>query len=152
MIIDSSSAVSYIHARICNTWRFDMTAEKVTRSIVRIDQELCNGCGLCVTPCVEGAIELVGGKAYVISEELCDGAGFCLAVCPTGALSIETREAEPFDEAAAHAREQARGKLYIEQTCFRCGQGEDQAVLLPVRTRGQSLWVCTRCLPPLIHG
>ena len=54
-----------------------MTAEKVTRSIVRIDQELCNGCGLCVTPCVEGAIELVGGKAYVISEELCDGGLLC---------------------------------------------------------------------------
>lgn len=126
--------------------------ETVVRTIVRIDEELCNGCGLCVTPCVEGAIELVDGKARVISEELCDGAGFCLAVCPTGALSVETREAVPFDEAAAHAREQARGRLYIEQTCMSCGASEQQAVLLPVRTQGQSLWVCTRCLPALIHG
>jgi MinD superfamily P-loop ATPase len=126
--------------------------ERVLRTIVRIDEELCNGCGLCVTPCVEGAIELVNGKAKVINEELCDGAGFCLAVCPTGALSVETREAAPFDAGAAHAREQERGPLYIEQTCFQCGKGERSAVLLPVRTQGQSLWVCTHCLPGLIHG
>ena len=126
--------------------------EKVLRTIVRIDEELCNGCGLCVTPCVEGAIELIDGKARVVSDELCDGAGFCLAVCPTGALSVETREAALFNEAAAHAREEARGLLYIEQTCFRCGTGEQQAVLMPARTEGKSLWVCTRCLPTLIHG
>jgi MinD superfamily P-loop ATPase len=126
--------------------------DRVSRTIVRIDQDLCNGCGLCVTPCAEGAIERVNGKAHVVSDELCDGAGFCLAVCPTGALSVETREAAPFNEAAAHAREKARGLLYIEQTCFRCGSGEQKAVLLPVRTEGQSLWVCTQCLPTLIHG
>jgi MinD superfamily P-loop ATPase len=126
--------------------------DKVLRTIVRIDEELCNGCGLCVTPCAEGAIELMDGKARVVGEELCDGAGFCLAVCPTGALSVETREAMPFDQAAAHAREAERGRLYIEQTCFRCHTGEQRAVLLPVRTGGKSLWVCTHCLPALIHG
>jgi NAD-dependent dihydropyrimidine dehydrogenase PreA subunit len=126
--------------------------EKVARTIVRINEELCTGCGLCVTPCAEGAIEIVNGKARVIREELCDGAGFCLAVCPTGALTVETREAVPFSEAAAHAREKERGPLYIEQTCLRCGVGEQRAVLLPVRTQGKSLWVCTHCLPTLIHG
>jgi Fe-S-cluster-containing hydrogenase component 2 len=95
---------------------------------------------------------LVDGKARVVSDELCDGAGFCLAVCPTGALAIETREAVAFDAAAAHAREEARGLLYIEQSCFRCSTGEQRAVLIPIRTEGKSLWVCTRCLPVLIHG
>jgi len=122
------------------------------RQIVRIDEELCNGCGACVTPCAEGAIELVDGKARVVSDALCDGAGFCLAVCPTGALSVEEREAVPFDEHAAEERERARGKTYIEQHCFRCDASEEGAVLLPCRQGGRSLWVCTRCLPTLIHG
>ena len=122
------------------------------RQIVRIDEELCNGCGLCVTPCAEGAIEIVGDKARVISDELCDGAGFCLAVCPTGALSIEEREAVPFSEAAAERKMHERGKTYLVQTCFQCGASEEERVLLPCRKAGASVWVCTRCLPVLIHG
>lgn len=122
------------------------------RQIVRIDEEKCTGCGLCVTPCAEGAIEIVNGKARVIDEVLCDGAGFCLSVCPTGALSIEEREAPDFDPRAAEHRAEERGTTYIAQTCFRCGASEERAVLLPCRAQGQSLWVCTRCLPALIHG
>jgi len=122
------------------------------RQIVRIDEELCNGCGACVAPCAEGAIQLVDGKARVVREELCDGAGFCLGVCPTGALTIEEREAAPFDEHAAEAEMAERGKIYIEQTCHVCGEGEDSRVLIPCRKAGESLWVCTRCLPGLIHG
>lgn len=122
------------------------------RQIVRIDEELCTGCGLCVTPCAEGAIEIVGGKARVISEALCDGAGFCLSVCPTGALTVEVREAEAFDPQAAEEQARARGPLYIAQTCLRCGASEEQAILMPCRSRGESLWVCTCCLPGLIHG
>src|SRR5512136_46669 len=101
------------------------------RSIVRIDEELCNGCGLCVTPCAEGAIELVDGKARVLHEELCDGAGFCLAVCPTGALSIEAREAPAFDAQAVEAQAEQQAPRYIAQNCFRCEVSEEYAVLIP---------------------
>lgn len=122
------------------------------RSIVRIDEELCDGCGLCVTPCAEGAIELIDGKAKVVREELCDGAGFCLSVCRTGALSIETREAPDFCAPAAREREEQRQATILAQRCFRCEASEEHAVLMPCRTRGRSLWVCTHCLPTLIHG
>ncbi len=122
------------------------------RQIVRIDEEKCTGCGLCVTPCAEGAIEIVDGKARVVREELCDGAGFCIGVCPVGALSIEEREAPDFSEKAVHEHLKGKEKNYITQTCFRCGNTEDRIPLLPCRHQGESLWVCTRCLPPLIHG
>ena len=122
------------------------------RQIVQIDEKLCNGCGVCVTPCVEGAITLVDGKARVANEALCDGAGFCIPICPTGALSVETREATAFDEAQAEALTHERGQVYIAQRCFHCSAGEDQAPLVPVRHQGRSLWVCTHCLPALIHG
>lgn len=128
------------------------TAGRVRRQIVRIDEERCNGCGLCVTPCAEGAIEIVDGKARVVREELCDGAGFCLGVCPTGALTVAVREAGPFDEGAAEERMEQQGTVYITQHCFRCGAGEEARVLLPCRSGGRSLWVCTQCLPGLIHG
>jgi Na+-translocating ferredoxin:NAD+ oxidoreductase RNF subunit RnfB len=121
------------------------------RQIVRIDEALCNGCGACVSPCAEGAIQVIGGKARVVRDELCDGAGFCLGVCPTGALAIEVRDAAAFDHKAAE-EQVATHKQYIPQSCFRCGTGEDSAPLLPVRTAGTSTWVCTRCLPALIHG
>lgn len=124
----------------------------VRRQIVRIDEELCNGCGLCVIPCAEGAIEMVDGKARVVKEELCDGAGFCLGVCPTGALTVEEREAAPFDEEEAERQMEDRGALYITQRCFQCQASEEERVLLPCRTEGRSLWICTRCLPSLIHG
>jgi Fe-S-cluster-containing hydrogenase component 2 len=122
------------------------------RQIVKINEDLCNGCGVCVTPCVEGAVELVNGKARVVSDELCDGAGFCLAVCPTGALTVEERDAVPFSEQAAEEHQHARGKRFIAQKCFRCGASEESAVLMPARWQGASLWVCTHCLPSLIHG
>ncbi len=122
------------------------------RQIVRIDEELCNGCAACVMPCAEGAIEMVNGKAQVAREELCDGAGFCIGVCPTGALTIEVREAPAFDERAAEAKMAHGSETYIEQTCHVCDSGERSRVLLPCRKGGNSLWVCTRCLPQLIHG
>jgi Fe-S-cluster-containing hydrogenase component 2 len=95
---------------------------------------------------------LVNGKARVVSDELCDGAGFCLAVCPTGALTVEEREAVPFAPHIAEAKMEQRGQTYIAQSCHVCGMGEESRVLLPCRKAGESLWVCTRCLPALIHG
>lgn len=123
-----------------------------SRQIVRIDEEKCTGCGQCVTPCAEGAIRIVNGKAKVIREELCDGAGFCLGVCPEGALSIEEKEAAPFSEKAVEDHLKDKARTYLAQTCFNCGSSEEKAALLPCRKGGRSLWVCTRCLPALIHG
>ena len=76
---------------------------KVSRKIIEIDEELCDGCGQCVPSCAEGAIEIVDGKARLAAEKYCDGLGACLGECPTGALTIVEREAEEFDEAAVEA-------------------------------------------------
>ncbi|MCF8070350.1 MAG: 4Fe-4S binding protein [Desulfobacterales bacterium] len=73
---------------------------KVTRKIIEINEDLCNGCGECVVACDEGALEIIDGKAKVIAEVFCDGLGACIGDCPTGALKIVEREADEFDEAA----------------------------------------------------
>jgi ferredoxin len=67
-----------------------------TRQIIRIDEEKCDGCGLCVPSCAEGAIQIVDGKARLLADRFCDGLGACLGECPQGALTIEAREAEEF--------------------------------------------------------
>ncbi len=72
----------------------------ITREMIVIDEEKCDGCGLCVPSCAEGAIQIIEGKARLVSETYCDGLGACLADCPQGALTIEVRDADEFDPAA----------------------------------------------------
>lgn len=73
---------------------------KNLRKIIKIDEELCDGCGLCVPDCAEGSLIIVDGKAKMVEDKLCDGLGACLGACPQGALKIIEREADEFDEDA----------------------------------------------------
>lgn len=95
---------------------------KITRKIIEIDEDRCDGCGQCVPSCAEGAIQVIDGKARLVAEKYCDGLGACLGECPKGALAIVEREADRFDEQAVE--EHVRGTAeqgHPDHAALACG-------------------------------
>lgn len=84
------------------------------RKIIKIDEDKCNGCALCIPNCPEGALQVIDGKARLISDLFCDGLGACIGHCPQGAIIIETREAESYDEKKVMANIVKQGKNVIK--------------------------------------
>ena len=86
------------------------------RKIIHIDEEKCNGCGLCATACHEGAIDIINGKAKLVRENFCDGFGDCLPGCPTGAITFEEREAPALRRGSSAGEQKEEGAAGEDET------------------------------------
>ena len=96
------------------------------RKIIHIDEEKCNGCGLCAAACHEGAIDIIDGKAKLVRENYCDGLGDCLPGCPTGAITFEEREAPAYDDAAVKRTQDESRKEAMNMTVEEIMQVQDE--------------------------
>ena len=93
---------------------------KVVRKIIKIDEELCDGCGLCVPSCAEGALQVIDGKVKILAEKFCDGLGACLGECPQGALQVVERKADEFDEKSVE-KHLSEKKTKTKEQVLACG-------------------------------
>ena len=116
------------------------------RRIIRIDEEKCNGCGLCADACHEGAIGMIEGKAKLLREDYCDGLGDCLPACPAGAISFEEREAAPYDEKAVMENKQKIQSRGIE-TPAGCPGSQARAIVRKAEAKVREAGAVPRCFP-----